>query len=145
MSSVASAAAALRGALQRYLDARHASLTEARLVLGVNDVDVRALLYIAAHPGTRPTSLREYLGITSAGVTALIDRLAERGAVRREVDEDDRRVNRLTVTVDLFSEPWSALTRFDSGFEAALAAVDRDEAARLAATLDALTAAASSR
>lgn len=144
-SAPASGASALRRALQRYIDTRQASILEARRALGVNELDARAILYIAAHPGTRPSALRDYLGITSAGVTALVDRLADRGAVRREVDADDRRVNRLTVTVDLFSEPWSALTRFDADFEAALAAMDAAETARLAATLDALTSAATER
>ncbi|KAA9149909.1 MarR family transcriptional regulator [Microbacterium lushaniae] len=130
---------ALSRALRRYVEARQASLTEARQALGVNEFDARALLFIAGHPRSRPTSLREYLGITSAGVTALIDRLEERGAVRREVDPDDRRVNRLTVTVDLSAEPWSALTRFDAAFERALAASADGDAERLAALLETLT------
>jgi DNA-binding MarR family transcriptional regulator len=129
-------------ALQRYIDARQASLIQARHKLGVNELDARALLFIAAHPGSRPTSLRDYLGITSAGVTALVDRLVQRGAVRRDVDDSDRRVNRLSVTVDLSTEPWSALTRFDSDVESVLAAGHAD-AERLASTLDVLTAAAS--
>ena len=137
------APSALTLALRRYADARHASLIEARQVLGVNELDARALLFIANHPGPRPTSLREYLGITSAGVTALVDRLEHRGAVRREVDPDDRRVSRLTATVDLSAEPWSALTRFDTNLERALAGADPADAERLAALVVALTAAAS--
>ena len=42
----------------------------------------RALLFVVGNPGTRPTALREYLGITSAGVTTLIDRLVNRSLVR---------------------------------------------------------------
>ena len=133
---------ALTLALRSYADARHASLIEARQVLGVNELDARALLFIANHPGSRPTSLREYLGITSAGVTALVDRLENRGAVRREVDPDDRRVSRLTATVDLSAEPWSALTRFDTNLERALAGADAADTERLAALVVALTDAA---
>lgn len=132
----------LQRALTRYVEARQASLTEGRHKLGVNELDARALLFIAAHPGSRPTSLRDYLGITSAGVTALVDRLEQRGAVRRDVDEGDRRVNRLTVTVDLAAGPWSALTRFDTAFEHALAASGDIDAERFASALDVLTSAA---
>ncbi len=134
--------AALAQALQRYTDARSAALLKARHALRVNELDARALLFIAASPGTRPGHLRDYLGITSAGVTTLVDRLAERGAVRREVDAEDRRVNRLTVTVDLSSAPWSALRTFDDAFTAAVIAADPVEASKLAAALDALTASA---
>jgi DNA-binding MarR family transcriptional regulator len=134
----------LRVALQRYLDARHAALTEARRALRVNELDARALLYVADHPGCRPGNLRHYLGITAAGVTTLVDRLVERDAIRRDVDEHDRRVNRLSLTVDLRTEPWSALTRFDDQFEAAIAASDPESANRLAEALDALTDAVTS-
>lgn len=133
----------LRLALLRYVDARQASILQARRDLGVNELDARALLYISSNPGTRPTALREYLGITSAGVTTLVDRLVQHRAVRRDVDENDRRVNRLTLTVDLSTEPWSALTRFDTQFDAALAETSCDDAERFAQALDALTAAAS--
>jgi DNA-binding MarR family transcriptional regulator len=135
--------AALRQALHRYIDARQASIIDARRDLGINELDARAILYIATHTGTRPTALREYLGITSAGVTTLIDRLVQRDAVRRDVDPDDRRVNRLTLTVDLTTPPWSALTRFDARFEALLAERGTGDTARFARLLDQLTDAAS--
>ncbi|MFJ6653940.1 MarR family transcriptional regulator [Microbacterium sp. NPDC091313] len=133
----------LRLALMRYIDARQASIIQARRDLGVNELDARAILYISANPGTRPTALREYLGITSAGVTTLVDRLVQHRAVRRDVDDQDRRVNRLTLTVDLGTAPWSALTRFDTQFDAALAAADCAESARFAEALDNLTTSAS--
>ena len=132
----------LVAALHRYLDARNAALIAARRALGVNELDARALLYIASHSGTRPGNLRDYLGITSAGVTTLRDRLELRSTVRREIDADDRRVIRLTATVDLGSEPWSALTRFDDAFTSALEGTDLDDSARLAGALDSYTASA---
>lgn len=135
-------APALGGALRRYVEARGAALTSARRELGVNELDARALLHIDAHAGTRPGDLREYLGITSAGVTTLIDRLVERGVVRRDVDAEDRRVSRLTSTADLYAAPWSALTRFDDAFAAALADADVPDAYRLAGALDGFTSSA---
>ena len=129
----------LRQALGRYVEARYTALSEARRILNIGEGDARALLFIAENPGTRPTQLRDYLGITSAGVTALIDRLVEREAVRRDVDPDDRRVSRITVTVDLAADPWSSLTRFDSDFDGAVAAGDIQYTERLADILDTLT------
>ncbi|MGP3535670.1 MarR family winged helix-turn-helix transcriptional regulator [Microbacterium sp. RD1] len=145
MTARASDPSPLRRALHRYVDARQAALLEARRVLGVNELDARALLFIAANPGTRPTALRDYLGITSAGVTTLVDRLVVRNAVRREVDPEDRRVNRLSLTVDLATEPWSALTRFDTDFDAVVGEGDADESSRFATALDALVEATSAR
>jgi DNA-binding MarR family transcriptional regulator len=133
---------ALSSALLRYVEARSAALNSARHALGVNELDARALLHIDAHPGTRPGDLRHYLGITSAGVTTLIDRLVERGAVRRDIDADDRRVSRLTAVADLRAEPWSVLTRFDDAFSAAVAEGDLGDAQRLAGALDGYTASA---
>jgi len=132
----------LSGALHRYVEARNAALTAARHALGVNELDARALLHIDAHAGTRPGDLRDYLGITSAGVTTLIDRLVEKGAVRRDVDAEDRRVSRLTATADLHAEPWSVLTRFDDAFAAAVQGEDLEDADRLANALDRFTASA---
>lgn len=142
-SATGTAPPALLAALGRYVEARNAALTSARRALNVNELDARALLFIARNRGTRPGNLRDYLGITSAGVTTLIDRLVERRAVRRDVDLDDRRVNRISVTVDLDAEPWSALTRFDAAFAEALEQSGFDDAGQLARALDAFTATAS--
>ncbi|WP_396642240.1 MarR family transcriptional regulator [Microbacterium sp.] len=129
-------------ALQRFTDARNAAMIAARKELGVNEVDARALLFIAANPGARPTHLRDHLGITSAGITTMIDRLAGRGVVRRDVDDDDRRVNRISLAVDLSAEPWSALTRFDTRLAEAAEAMGMDESHRFGVALDELVAAA---
>lgn len=129
----------LRQALSRYLDARSTALAEARRALSIGEGDARAVLFIAENPGTRPTKLRDYLGITSAGVTALIDRLVERDIVRRDIDPDDRRVSRITLTVDISADPWSSLTRFDDDFEGAVAAGDLEQTQLLAEFLESLT------
>ena len=131
----------LRQALRQYLDARNAAMVAARAALGISDIDARALLFVVDNPGTRPTALREYLGITSAGVTTLIDRLVERSLVRRDVDPDDRRVNRITATIDIAEDPWSVLNRFDDDFDIAVAAADRTLVGHSATLLQELTAA----
>jgi hypothetical protein len=132
-------------ALRQYLDARNAAMVTARASLGISDIDARALLFIVGNPGTRPTALREYLGITSAGVTVLIDRLVSRSLVRRDVDPDDRRVNRITATIDISTDPWSALNRFDDDFDGAIRDADQTLVGNSAALLQSLTAAVSAR
>lgn len=144
MTSETQANLSLREALRRYVEARHQALLAARRTLGINELDARALLFIADNPGVRPGRLREYLGITSAGVTTLIDRLVQRGAVRRDIDEDDRRVNHISIIVDLGEEPWSALTRFDREFDGALDPSDAEDHERFASVLDSLTSHATS-
>ena len=128
-------------ALRQYLDARNAAMIAARASLGISDTDARALLFIVGNPGTRPTALREYLGITSAGVTTLIDRLVDRGVVRRDIDPSDRRVNRITATIDIAEDPWSVLNRFDDDFDVAVGAADQALVGNSAALLKSLTAA----
>ena len=130
----------LRRALTDYVRARSAAFAAARRALGIGEGDANALLHIAANPGIRPTQLREHLGITAAGVTALIDRLVDRGVVRRDVDPRDRRVNRVSLTIDIADEPWVQLTRFDDDFDVVLLDHDEVEAMRFAQLLDALTA-----
>ncbi|WP_109211062.1 MULTISPECIES: helix-turn-helix domain-containing protein [Microbacterium] len=128
-------------ALRQYLDARNAAMVTARASLGISDIDARALLFVVGNPGTRPTALREYLGITSAGVTTLIDRLVNRSLVRRDVDPDDRRVNRITATIDIADDPWSVLNRFDDDFDVAVGTADQALVGDSAALLAALTTA----
>src|SRR6478735_12001401 len=130
----------LRRALTDYVRARSTALSTARKALGIGEGDANALLHIAANPGIRPTQLRSHLDMTAAGVTALIDRLVERGAVRRDIDPSDRRVNRISLTIDIAVEPWVQLTRFDDDFDVALLDHDELEAMRFAQLLDALTA-----
>lgn len=131
----------VRTALYVYMQARSEALAVARRELGLGEGDAKALLHIAANPGIRPTQLRDHLGITSAGITALIDRLVDRGIVRRDVDPDDRRVNRISVTVDLGDEPWSQLARFDEDFDLEVDGIAETESETFTALLETLTSA----
>ena len=131
----------LGAALRAYLDARASALLAARKELGINELDARAFIHILENPGLRPVEVKNVFGLTSAGVTVLIDRLVERDVVRRDPDPDDRRSVRLVATVDLGDSPWAALTQFDEGFEAAvlgLAAGEADSSAELISRLTAL-------
>lgn len=103
---------ALSTALDAYVEARRSAEAATRAELRLSDTEVRALLRIRERPGIRPSELRDHLGVTSAGVTTLVDRLVERGLLRRELDTEDRRVNHIHLEVDLDALPWSQLDRF---------------------------------
>jgi len=128
----------LRTALSRYVHARATALSEARRELSIGEGDAKALLFITDHPGCRAADIAAHLGITAAGVTALVDRLVDRGIVEREYDANDRRVIHITCVVDLAEEPWSALGRFDSDFDQVLGTYDPDRTDGFAALLDEL-------
>lgn len=133
---------ALGRALLAYSEARRVAAFEARRELALNELDARALLFVADNPGARPSHVRDHLGITSAGVTTLIDRLVQRGAVRRDLDDEDRRVNHITAIVDLDAPPWSLLREFDARIDAAAAELDSADAQRMTALLEHLVGAA---
>lgn len=129
-------------ALLAYVEARRVAATDARRELSLNELDARALLFVAENPGARPSHVRDHLGITSAGVTTLIDRLVQRDIVRRDLDADDRRVNHITAIVDLDAPPWNLLRAFDEGVEAAIAGMDPEQARQFAEVLESITASA---
>lgn len=68
----------------------------------IHPTDIRALICLldAERAGTRATPgwLGMQLGLESASVTALVDRMAKRGLVLREADRSDRRRVNLHVT-----------------------------------------------
>lgn len=127
-------------ALDDYVDAGRDALIAARKSLRVSELEARAIRSIGAHPGIRPSLLREHLDVTSAGVTTLVDRLVGRGVLRRELDADDRRVNHIYLEVDLDAEPWSALRRFEVEVHAALRAESSDASRVFAEMLRRVTA-----
>lgn len=55
-------------------------------------------LHLCAQSGTRARELAEALGLTPAAVTDIIDRLEDRGLVRRSRDPQDRRAIRVELT-----------------------------------------------
>ena len=113
-------ASALLAALDDYVAARDEAIAQARRDLNVSELEASALSRIADEPGIRPSNLRAHLGVTAAGVTTLVDRLIGRGLLRRELDEDDRRVNHIHLESDLDTEPWVALRRFPREVEEAV-------------------------
>jgi len=81
----------LNETMQRHTDAtcRH---------LGMSRSEVRALNLVARRGGATPTELGAQLGVTSGGMTGIVDRLEASGHLRRTDDQRDRRKVKLEVT-----------------------------------------------
>ena len=125
----------LSTALDAYIEARRSADAATRAELKLTETEVRALLRIRELPGIRPSELRDHLGVTSAGVTTLVDRLVERGLVRRELDTEDRRVNHIHLEVDLDAAPGSRLDQFARDLDEAVGAESSRETGAFAETL----------
>lgn len=82
-------------ALSEYRAAETSMLRRTRSIMDRGATDALALRYLretsADGEGLRPTELAVRLGLSSASVTALVDRLVRSGAVRREPHPLDRR------------------------------------------------------
>ncbi len=139
------APSALMEALDDYVDASRAALAEARAALAISELEARAIASIGAEPGIRPSALRDCLGVTSAGVTTLVDRLVARGLLRRELDADDRRVNHIYLEVDLNADPWSLLGRFGAEVDRAIRTESGDASNAFAEMLRRVTGRARAR
>jgi len=142
MTAETNEASPLMAALTLYSRERETAAAHARKQLGVNELDAKALAYVGAHPGVRPSELAGHLGVTSAGITTMVERLVRRGILRREADVSDRRVNHIHLAVDLEKEPWSQLAHFDRTCRQIIAKLDPKIEADLADFLTHTTLAA---
>ena len=82
-------------ALREFRTSESAMRRRTRSSLAMGETDLLALRYLidaeAAGVGIRPTELAARLGITSASMTSLVDRLVASGYVTREPHPTDRR------------------------------------------------------
>ena len=65
---------------------------------GITPPQFSTLSTVSYHDGITMGELCDHLFLTSATVTALVDRLEERGFLLRDRDKEDRRVIRLRIT-----------------------------------------------
>jgi DNA-binding MarR family transcriptional regulator len=66
--------------------------------LGISGSEVRALNVVSSHRGLTAGELGAALGVTSGGITGIVDRLERIGHLRREPDQSDRRRVKVEVT-----------------------------------------------
>src|SRR5919112_2524788 len=87
--------AAVLKSLRDYRAAETTVRRSTRDSMGMGETDILALRYLlraqASGRSVAPKDLSQFLGITSASTTSLIDRLAASGHVRREAHPTDRR------------------------------------------------------
>ncbi|MEM9454370.1 MAG: MarR family transcriptional regulator [Myxococcota bacterium] len=91
------AVASLMVEVRRLYDALQAFDLAAARKLGVNRTDLQCLLMLE-HGPVRAGVLSSEVGLTSGSTTALLDRLEERGFVRRRIAKDDRRAIEIELT-----------------------------------------------
>lgn len=89
--------------LRRFQLAQSAALQRAGEALGVSETDLTALrTLIAAHQdgGVPMKELANEVGVSPAVMTGIVDRLEEKGWIRRQAHSTDRRSTVLLPTVD---------------------------------------------
>ena len=93
------------------------------------------LAHISMHPGVRGSDLAAHFGVGRATVSRQLSRLVALGLVRREVDPEDTRGQRITLTQDGVERFERARANRISMFEQALSNWSPDEVAQLATLL----------
>jgi DNA-binding MarR family transcriptional regulator len=71
---------------------------EAWVELGLTMTQLRVLFLLWTEDGASAGALAERLSVTPSTLTRIVDRLVRQGLVRREPDEDDRRLVRHSLT-----------------------------------------------
>ncbi len=96
--------AAVLKSLRDYRSAETAVRRSTRDSMGMGETDILALRYLlrvqASGKAVVPKDISQFLGITSASTTSLIDRLVASGHVRREPHPTDRRSVVVVPTVE---------------------------------------------
>ena len=96
--------AAVLKSLRDYRTAETAVRRSTRDSMGMGETDILALRYLlrvqASGKAVVPKDISQFLGITSASTTSLIDRLVASGHVRREAHPTDRRSVVVVPTVE---------------------------------------------
>ncbi|ACL41783.1 transcriptional regulator, MarR family [Pseudarthrobacter chlorophenolicus A6] len=100
--------AAVLKSLRDYRAAETIIRRSTRDSMGMGETDILALRYLlraqASGKAVVPKDLSQFLGITSASTTSLIDRLVSSGHVRREAHPSDRRSVVVVPTVESDTE-----------------------------------------
>lgn len=87
----------VRALLNRRSDAAEQHRTSLGRLLGLDPTEAAAILHIGRSGQLRPGDLGRRLGLTSGGVTALVQRLERAGHVRRHAHPRDRRSTLLSL------------------------------------------------
>ncbi|ARJ04474.1 hypothetical protein GCM10010988_32600 [Cnuibacter physcomitrellae] len=121
----------LMRAMREYRQAEQRLVARTGAALGVSENDLIALRYLLWEErrgsAIRPKALGRYLGLSSASITALIDRLVARGYVSRSPDPDDRRA--VIIALELSQEVRDRIERINHELLAGLSRLDPESSA----------------
>jgi DNA-binding MarR family transcriptional regulator len=107
--------------------------------IDIQTYDVLLHVFEAREQGTRMADLASAVVISRSGITALVDRLEASSLVRRNLDPDDRRATRITLTAKGEATFRTAAQVHLAGIEEHFASQISDEEARgIAETLERL-------
>ena len=107
---------------------------------GLDLVETHVIGYLHANGPMHQGRLAQHLGVTSGGVTGVVDRLERKGTVRRVADPHDRRHRLLELTDrarQIVTESDASLARSFDALEPDVVATLLDALPRLAAGMDA--------
>jgi len=62
--------------------------------------DIQTMRFVSVHPGCKLSDLAEHLGVVPTTASSIVDRLVDRGLIRRDRPETNRRVIAITLTDD---------------------------------------------
>jgi len=131
--------------LRRYRTAETDMRGRTRSSMNMNETDLIALRYLLkAQREDRVVLQRDLvrtLGVTSASVTALVDRLVKSGHVRREPHPNDRRAVIVVPTVDSDNEVRETLGAMHQRMIALVDGLDENELAAVAKFLSGMVSA----
>jgi DNA-binding MarR family transcriptional regulator len=114
---------------------------------GLNRTDMRGLEIIGREGPLAPTQLARRLGLTTGGITTVIDRLERAGYVRRRAHPNDRRrvmLETTRATDQLDADVFGPLIRSTVKFLKTLTTADRVVVMRYLETMQRITSAATS-
>lgn len=145
MSDQVSSEAQIMDALRRYQEADSAMHARARAASSMSENEIRVIQFLltAARRGdtVTPTALSKHLGVTSASMTALLDRLERAGAIERVRHPSDRRSLVITATPLAERTVGAPVVAFQQATRRIAADLTADEHAAVVGFLSKLTAA----
>lgn len=132
--------------LRRWHNAERSMSEKARRDMDLGETDMRALRYIIACQANgqlaTPSELAHHLGISTAAVTKVLDRLADRDHIRRLPHPLDRRSTAIEATEETRSAARKAVGRTHAGRFNVAASLTAEEREIVIGFLDALSATA---
>jgi DNA-binding MarR family transcriptional regulator len=118
--------------LRRFQFAQTAAFHRASEALGISDAALSAIQTLVAHnidDGITMKDLAHDLGVSPAVLTGIVDRLEEKGWIRRQLHSSDRRSTVVVATVDEDSDVMRVLHALDAPLRKVANSISDDAAA----------------